>query len=68
MPYCPECGGQTHYDTTLKRYICKSCGLSLTSQERMELQDKLRPEFEAEEERQRKKRKEYLAWWLSKKG
>jgi transcription initiation factor TFIIIB Brf1 subunit/transcription initiation factor TFIIB len=68
MPYCPECGGQTHYDSTLKRYVCKSCGLSLTSQEIMELQDRLRPELENEEEKERKKRKEYLSWWLSKKG
>jgi len=67
MPYCPECGGQTQYDSTLKRYVCKSCGLSLTSQEIMELQDKLRPDLEEEEEKQ-KKRKEYLSWWLSKKG
>jgi len=68
MPYCPECGGETHYDSMLKRYVCKSCGLSLTSQEIMELQDKLRPELENEEERAKKKRKEYLSWWLSKKG
>jgi tRNA(Ile2) C34 agmatinyltransferase TiaS len=68
MSYCPECGGQTHYDSTLKRYVCRSCGLSLTSQEIMELQDKLRPELENDEERARKKRKEYLSWWLSKKG
>ena len=66
MPYCPECGGEMGYDARIRRYICKSCGLSLTSQELMELKDKFRPESTDEDER-KKKRKEYLDWWFSRK-
>lgn len=50
-----------------KRYVCKSCGLSLTHQELIELRQRLRPTFESEEDQRRKERKEYLKWWLSKK-
>ena len=67
MRYCPECGGDLSYLIATKRYVCKSCGLSLTHQELMELRQKLRPSFESEEERRRKERKEYLKWWLTSK-
>jgi tRNA(Ile2) C34 agmatinyltransferase TiaS len=67
MPYCPECGGELKYISATKRYACKSCGLSLTYQELIELRRKLRPKFETEEDQQRKERKEYLKWWLGKK-
>ena len=66
MPYCPECGGDLHYDPTVKRYICKSCGLSLTFQELVELREEMRPELSDVDER-KKKRKEYLSWWFSRK-
>ena len=65
MPYCPECGGEMGYDPLLKRYICKSCGLSLTSQELMELRDKMHDN--SDEDERKKKRKEYLDWWTSRK-
>jgi len=67
MPYCPECGGEMQYILATKRYVCKSCGLSLTRQELFELRQKLRPRFESEEDQRTKERKEYLQWWLSKK-
>jgi len=67
MPYCPECGGEMKYISATKRYVCKSCGLFVTSQELLELRGKLRPEFESEEEQREKQRREYLKWWLSKK-
>ena len=67
MPYCPECGGEMHYAIATKHYICKSCGLSVTQQELMELRDKLRPSEETAEEEKDRQRKEYLKWWLSKK-
>ena len=67
MRYCPECGGELQYVSHTKRYVCKSCGLSLTPQELFELQQKLRPRFETEEDLRQKKRKEYLKWWLGKK-
>jgi DNA-directed RNA polymerase subunit M/transcription elongation factor TFIIS len=66
MQYCPECGGEMQYMIATKHYVCKSCGLSVTNQELMELREKLRPGESKEEERQRQK-KEYLKWYLSKK-
>ncbi len=67
MPYCPECGGDLHYDPSIRRYTCKSCGLSLSYQEIMELKEKLRPNFENKDEQRKKKRKDYLDWWFSRK-
>jgi len=67
MSYCPECGGELQYMMATKRYVCKSCGLSLTHQELIELRERLRPTFESEEDQRKKERKEYLKWWLSKK-
>jgi len=67
MSYCPECGGELQYLTATKRYVCKSCGLSVTQQELIELRQRLRPKFESEEEEQKRKRSEYLKWWLSSK-
>jgi DNA-directed RNA polymerase subunit M/transcription elongation factor TFIIS len=65
--YCPECGGEMHYDISTKRYICKSCGLSVHQQELMELREKNRPNKETAEEVKENRRKEYLKWYLSKK-
>ena len=67
MTYCPECGGEMHYAIATKHYVCKSCGLSVTQQELMELREKYRPSTETAEEEKEKRRKEYLKWWLSKK-
>ncbi len=68
MPYCPECGGEMQYISMTKRYVCKSCGLSVTNQELFELRQKLRPKFEESDSEERKKaHKEYLKWWLGKK-
>jgi hypothetical protein len=65
--YCPECGGECHYEIGTKRYICKSCGLQMTQQELNDLRDKNRPAEETEEEQKQNRRKEYLNWYLSKK-
>jgi len=67
MTYCPECGGEMQYLSSTKRYACKSCGLSVTRQELMELRQKLRPEFESGEDQRKQQRKEYLKWWFGKK-
>ncbi|UCD39405.1 MAG: hypothetical protein JSV87_03065 [Candidatus Bathyarchaeota archaeon] len=67
MRYCPECGGEMHYVSMTRRYVCKSCGISLTHQELIELRQKLQPGLESKEEQRQKQRKDYLKWWLSKK-
>jgi reverse gyrase len=67
MPYCPECGGEMQYMIATKHNVCKSCGLSVTQQELMELKEKLRPNTETKEEEQERRKKEYLKWYLSKK-
>ncbi|UCE96129.1 MAG: zinc ribbon domain-containing protein [Candidatus Bathyarchaeota archaeon] len=67
MPYCPECGGEMQYVPATKRYVCKSCGLSVTNQELIELRQQLRPKFESDIEERKKAKKEYLKWWLGKK-
>jgi len=55
------------YMIATKHYVCKSCGLSVTQQELMELKEKLRPSTETKEEEQERRKKEYLKWYLSKK-
>ncbi len=67
MPYCPDCGGEMRYDSTLKRYICKSCGLSVTYEELTDLRDRLKERPESDEEKRKKRRKDYLDWWFKKK-
>ena len=67
MAYCPECGGEMQYMLGTKQYVCKSCGLSVTQQELMELREKNRPDTDTGESEQEKRRKEYLKWWLGKK-
>ncbi|MCW4038715.1 MAG: hypothetical protein NWF13_08290 [Candidatus Bathyarchaeota archaeon] len=66
MPYCPECGGDLFYDPRVKRYVCKSCGLSLTFQEISEIRDEIRPDLSDEDKRKQRK-KDYLSWWFSRK-
>ncbi len=55
------------YMLSTKHYVCKSCGLSVTQQELMELREKLRPNTDSEEDVRQKQKKEYLKWYLSKK-
>lgn len=66
---CPECGGILFYDISVKRYLCKGCGLFLTKDEIRDLQDKERDKRYNEDDRRKKTREqsEYLDWWLSKK-
>jgi len=64
MRYCPECGGEMQYISATKRYVCKSCGLSVTYPELQELQQKLRIKLEPKEDQRNQQRKEYLKWWL----
>ncbi len=55
------------YTIATKRYVCQSCGLTVSHQELIEMRDQLRPSRETEEEHKQKQRKEYLKWWLSSK-
>ncbi len=55
------------YMAVTKLYVCKSCGLSVTSQELMDLRDKNRPKEESAEEERENRRRDYLKWYLSKK-
>ena len=67
MPYCPECGGEMLYISRTRHYVCRSCGLSLTYQEIVELREKSHEYFERSEDERERIRKEYLRWWLSRK-
>jgi len=64
--YCLECGGTLGYDPVLKQYSCKSCGLTFTSQQLLEGRGQLQ-DRESSDEQKRRRQKEYLNWWLSKK-
>jgi len=63
--FCPECGGTLFYDSPVRRYICKSCGLYATKDEIADLRAKIKSE--SEDKRKKKEKSEYLEWWLSKK-
>jgi DNA-directed RNA polymerase subunit M/transcription elongation factor TFIIS len=67
MPYCTECGGEMVYAISTKHFTCKSCGLTVTQQELMDLKEKNRPPEESEDEVRQNRRKEYLKWYLSSK-
>jgi hypothetical protein len=64
--YCLECGGTLSYDPVLKQYSCKSCGLTFTFQQLLEGRGQLL-DRESGDEQKRRRQKEYLNWWLSKK-
>lgn len=67
MPqYCLECGGILTYDPVLKNFACKSCGATFTYQELLDRREGLRGD-EEDEDQKRRKQKDYLRWWLSKK-
>ncbi len=65
--YCLECGGELSYDSSLKQYSCKSCGLTFTFQQLSEGKSRLSEREEDIEEEKKRKQKDYLQWWLSKK-
>jgi len=67
MPYCCECGGEMAYSIATKHFTCKSCGLTVTQQELMDLKEKNRPAEETEDEIRENRKREYLKWYLSSK-
>lgn len=62
--YCLECGGDLAYDPALRQYVCKSCGLTFTLQQLLEAKGRF---SNYQEDIRKKRQKEYLKWWLSKK-
>jgi len=62
---CPECGGVLKFEPSRKRYICQSCGLSLSREEIDEIRYK--DQKLNEEDEKERVRKEYLKWWATKK-
>jgi len=66
LPFCLECGLKLVYDRDARHFVCESCGSTYTSQELVEAKEKaLSAKFE--DERKRRRRSEYLEWWLSNK-
>jgi len=65
--YCLECGGNLSYDSVLKQYACRSCGMTFTAQELMEGKEKLFEGRSSLDEERKRRQKDYLKWWLSKK-
>ncbi|MBS7634369.1 hypothetical protein KEJ34_02565 [Candidatus Bathyarchaeota archaeon] len=55
------------YLGSTKHYVCRRCGLSLTLQEIVEVREKIREKTGRGDEEQKRVRKEYLQWWLSRK-
>lgn len=64
---CLECGGDLSYDGSFRMYTCKSCGLTFTFQQLIEDREKLRDAKDTVEDVKKRRHKEYLNWWLSKK-
>ncbi|MBC7113510.1 MAG: hypothetical protein H5T34_05805 [Candidatus Methanomethyliales bacterium] len=65
MVVCPECGGELKFEPSQRRYVCLSCGLSLTRDEIDEIKAKYAATTASEDKE--RLRKEYLKWWSSKK-
>ncbi len=65
--YCLECGGELKYDPVLKQYTCTSCGMTFSGQDLLNEKYKLSEQRDTVDEERRKRQKEYLTWWLSKK-
>jgi transcription initiation factor TFIIIB Brf1 subunit/transcription initiation factor TFIIB len=65
MNVCPECGGNLKFDPNHKRYVCLSCGLSVTKEEIDDIRAK--NGYTNPEEEKEQRRKDYLKWWSNKK-
>ncbi|MDW8083703.1 MAG: hypothetical protein RMI49_00670 [Candidatus Caldarchaeum sp.] len=66
MPFCFDCGGRLVYDRETKTYSCELCGSTYTSQDLLiEREKRFNSKFEIEKKKRR--REEYLEWWLSSK-
>lgn len=66
LRFCPDCGGTMFYDRETRQYVCNSCGASYTIQELIVRRER-ELALKDEQERRKRQKEEYLAWWLSKK-
>ncbi len=66
---CPECAGTMKYDRNARLLVCQRCGLAVTRQELDKMRAELRKFVEVEdtEDEKRRRRKDYLDWYLSQK-
>lgn len=65
---CPECAGIMKW--VLKKYTCQRCGLTLSQTELDDMNESLRDrahEEKTKDDIDRKRKKEYLDWYLSSK-
>ncbi|MEM1947021.1 MAG: hypothetical protein QXF95_08435, partial [Candidatus Caldarchaeum sp.] len=66
MTFCTECGNKLIYDRETRMYVCPGCGFTYTTQDLL-LEKEKRFNSKFEEDKKRRKREEYLEWWLSSK-
>ncbi len=66
MRRCPHCAAILIYDRMERVYSCRSCGATMSLQELVEHQERVRLERE-KAQKERKRKDEYLEWWLSSK-
>lgn len=52
------------YERSIKLYVCGSCGCTMNQQQLLEERERQRTMREREE-KSRRKRDEYLEWWVS---
>ena len=66
---CPECAGNMKYDRNARLLVCQRCGLAVTRNELDKMRAELRKFVEVEntEDEKRRRRKDYLDWYLSQK-
>lgn len=69
---CPECGGKAKWESPF--YVCTVCGLALRRREYERLRDRQKADlYEAqidqfeEENKKRRRNREYLDWYLGSK-
>ncbi len=63
---CPECAGKMKWQSSIKRLVCESCGLSLTQYELDTYWKKIREQNinESDElDKRKQRRKEWLEWY-----
>jgi len=66
VPFCRECGAKLFYDREMKLYVCPKCGLTYTFQDLL-VESQRAFEERLKKDEKKKRRVDYLEWWLSKK-